>query len=54
VDDRDLVVAKTYGKWVTEVGDVSTPQLPFTLFETSARNIDGNSGFPTTPARTTR
>jgi len=46
VDDRDLVVAKTYGKWVTEVGDVSTPQLPFTLFETQRENIDGKFWFP--------
>src|SRR5207245_10930016 len=46
VDDRDLVVAKTYGKWVTEVGDVSTPQLLFTLFETQRENIDGKLWFP--------
>lgn len=46
VDDRDLVVVKTYGKWVTEVGDVSTPQLPFTLFETQRENIDGKFWFP--------
>jgi len=46
VDDRDLAVVKTYGKWVTEVGDVSTPQLPFTLFETQRENIDGKFWFP--------
>src|SRR2546426_82152 len=34
------------GKWVTEVGDVSTPQLPFTLFETQRENIDGKFWFP--------
>jgi hypothetical protein len=47
VDDRDLLVVKTYGKWVTEVGDVSTPELPFTTFETYRENIDGKYWFPT-------
>ena len=47
VDDRDLVIVKTYGKWVTETGDVSTPQLPFTLFETYRENTDGKYWFPT-------
>ncbi len=46
VDDRDLVVVKTYGKWVTEIGDVSTPELPFTMFETYRQNIDGKYWFP--------
>lgn len=47
VDDRDLLVVKTYGKWVTEVGDVSTPELPFTMYETYRENIDGKYWFPT-------
>ncbi len=47
VDDRDLLVVKSYGKWVTEVGDVATPDLPFTLFETYRENIDSKYWFPT-------
>jgi hypothetical protein len=46
VDDRDLLVVKTYGKWVTETGDVASPELPFTLFETYRQNIDGKYWFP--------
>jgi hypothetical protein len=47
VDDRDLVIVKTYGKWVTETGDVSSPELPFTMFETYRENINGKYWFPT-------
>ncbi len=34
VDDHDLAIVKTYGKWVTETGDARASQLPFTIFET--------------------
>jgi hypothetical protein len=34
VDDHDLAIVKTYGKWVTETGDAQASQLPFTIFET--------------------
>lgn len=34
VDDHDLAIVKSYGKWVSETGDMSTPGLPFTMFET--------------------
>lgn len=35
VDDHDLAIVKSYGKWVTETGDVRpSQQLPFTIFET--------------------
>jgi len=47
VDDRDLLIVKTYGKWVTETGDVASPQLPFTMFETYRENIDRKYWFPT-------
>ncbi len=47
VDDRDLLIVKTYGKWVTEIGDVSSPELPFTIFETYREMIDGKYWFPT-------
>jgi hypothetical protein len=46
VDDRDLLIVKTYGKWVTEIGDVSSPELPFTMFETYREMIDGKYWFP--------
>lgn len=47
VDDRDLLIVKTYGKWVTETGDVTSPELPFTMFETYRENIDRKYWFPT-------
>ena len=34
VDDRDFAVVKTYGKWATETGEVTLPDLPFTFYET--------------------
>jgi len=46
VDDRDLVVVKTYGKWVTETGDVSRPEVPFTMFETYRENVAQRLWFP--------
>ena len=47
VDDRDLLIVKTYGKWVTETGDVASPELPFTMFETYREYTDGKYWFPT-------
>ncbi len=47
VDDHDLLIVKTYGKWVTEIGDVSSPELPFTTFETYRQPIEGKYWFPT-------
>lgn len=47
VDDRDLLIVKTYGKWVTETGDVASPELPFTMFETYRENTDSKYWFPT-------
>lgn len=47
VDDRDLAIVKVYGKWVTETGDVSTPEAPFVFFETYRENVDGKYWFPT-------
>jgi hypothetical protein len=34
VDDHDLTIVKSYGKWVTETGDFRPSQLPFVIFET--------------------
>jgi hypothetical protein len=39
VDDHDLAIVKTYGKWVTETGDAKSSQLPFTIFETYRQPI---------------
>ena len=46
VDDKYLEVVKTYGKWVTDLGDVHSPTLPFTLFETYRDNVEGKYWFP--------
>src|SRR6185437_16514137 len=46
VDDHDLAIVKTYGKWVTETGDVSGPQLPFTLFETYRQPVANKYWLP--------
>jgi hypothetical protein len=46
VDEQDLVVVKTIGKWVSETGDVVSPQLPFTVFETFREQV-GKYWFPT-------
>lgn len=46
VDDHDLAIVKTYGKWVTELGDVHSPILPFTLFDTYRENVEGKLWFP--------
>jgi len=46
VDDHDLAIVKTYGKWVTETGDVRPSQLPFTIFETYRQPVDKKYWFP--------
>lgn len=47
VDAQYLEVVKTYGRWVTEQGDMSAlAQLPFRLFETYRENVDGKYWFP--------
>lgn len=47
VDDKYLEVVKTYGKWVTDQGDMLTvAALPFNLFETYRENVDGKYWFP--------
>jgi len=46
VDVQDLVIVKTMGKWVTELGDVTASDLPFTVFETYRQQIGKNLWFP--------
>ena len=45
-DDKYLEVVKTYGKWVTDLGDEHSPTLPFSMFETYRENVDGKYWFP--------
>jgi hypothetical protein len=47
VDAKYLEIVKTYGKWVTDQGDVhSIAELPFSLFETYRENVNGKFWFP--------
>ena len=46
VDVQDLVIVKTMGKWVTEIGDVTASDLPFTVFETYRQQVGKNLWFP--------
>jgi hypothetical protein len=46
VDEQDMVVVKTIGKWVMETGDVTSPTLPFTVFETYRQQVGKNLWFP--------
>ena len=46
VDMQDLVIVKTMGKWVTEIGDVTASNLPFTVFETYRQQVGKNLWFP--------
>ncbi len=47
VDAKYLDVVKTYGKWVTDLGDMRVvADLPFSLFETYRENVDGKYWFP--------
>src|SRR5581483_4802328 len=47
IDDHDLAIVKTYGKWVTDGGDIKPdPQLPFTLFETYRQPIENKYWLP--------
>ncbi len=42
VDDHDLAIVKSYGKFVSEYGGNGL-SLPFTMFETYRENFDGKS-----------
>src|ERR1700674_5436573 len=46
VDEQDMVIVKMIGKWVMETGDVTSPMLPFTVFETYRQQVDKNLWFP--------
>jgi hypothetical protein len=46
LDDHDLAIVKTYGKWVTETGDAKASQLPFTIFETYRQPVANKFWLP--------
>jgi hypothetical protein len=46
VDQKYLEVVKTYGEWVTDLGGMHPPTLPFTIFETYRENVEGKYWFP--------
>jgi hypothetical protein len=47
VDAKYLEIVKTYGKWVTDLGEMhSVAELPFSLFETYRENVEGKYWFP--------
>jgi hypothetical protein len=46
VDDRDFAVVKTYGKWVTETGDVTMGELPLSFFETYRQYVGNKYWMP--------
>jgi hypothetical protein len=46
VDQKYLEVVKTYGQWVTDLGALHPPSLPFEMFETYRENVDGKYWFP--------
>jgi hypothetical protein len=47
VDAKYLEVVKTYGRWVTDQGDMhAVADLPFSLYETYRENVDGKFWFP--------
>ena len=46
VDKQYLEVVKTYGKWVTDLGDARSQTLPFVNYETYRENVDGKYWIP--------
>jgi len=46
VDDRDFAIVKMYGKWVTETGEVTLPELPFTFYEIYRQYVAGKYWMP--------
>jgi hypothetical protein len=46
VDVKYLEIVKSYGKFVTDLGDFHSPELPFSSFETYRENVEGKYWFP--------
>jgi hypothetical protein len=47
VDSHDLAIVKSYGRWVSETGDMSPPGLPFSMFETYRQPVSNKYWMPT-------
>lgn len=47
VDDHDLTIVKTYGKFVSEIVTIEDAKLPFTMFETYRENFREKYWLPT-------
>lgn len=46
VDNHDLAIVKSYGKWVSETGPMSPPTLPFTMYETYRQPVANKYWMP--------
>jgi hypothetical protein len=46
IDQKYLEAVKTYGKWVTDLGEAHPMSLPFGIFETYRENVEGKYWFP--------
>ena len=46
VDTKYLEIVKSYGKFVTDLGDFHSPELPFSNYETYRENVEGKYWFP--------
>jgi hypothetical protein len=46
VDDHDLAVVRSFGKWVTELGNYTLPDLPFNMFESYRQPVSNKYWMP--------
>jgi len=46
VDDHDLAVVRSFGKWVTELGDYTLPELPFNMYDTERQPVSNKYWMP--------
>jgi len=46
VDSEDFVIVKMTGKWVTELGVITSPQFPFAVYDSYRENVAGKDWFP--------
>ena len=46
VETGDFAIVKSTGKWITELGEVKPPQLPFTTFDSLRENVAAKEWFP--------
>lgn len=47
VDDQDLAIVESYGKFVSELADAEGAKLPFSMFETYRESFQGKYWLPT-------